>query len=80
MVAEVNDERNDALRRSMVKLREAELKRKFLENGRTEPEYEAMRYCVACGCKGTVDVPLDNMEKMERNQVKISEHAAARGE
>ena len=36
-IAEVNDEKNDSLRRSLVKLTEAELKRKFLAGGAKEP-------------------------------------------
>ena len=79
-IAEMNDEKNDSLRRSLVKLTEAESKRKFLAGGAKEPEDEVMMYCAVCGCRGTVDIPAENIVKVESNWLKMVEHAAARVE
>ena len=79
-VAEINADKVDSMRKSMVKLTERELKRKFLADGAMEPEDEAMRYCAVCRCRGTVDIPADNSFKAERNLGRMRQHSAEKAE
>ena len=79
-VAEINMERLESMKKLLVKLTEKELKRKFLADGATEPDDEALRYCAVCKCRGTVDIPADNKEKANRNLDRIKEHSAAKAD
>ena len=73
----INEGKADAARSSIVKLTDAERNRRFLEGGVFLSEDETMRYCPYCGCKNTVDVPVDNKLRMERNEVKLQEYRQA---
>ena len=75
---ELNDEKVDVARSSMVKLTDAERNRRFLQDGATLPVDEMMRHCPYCGCKGTVDVPAENVGRMRRNEIKLEEHRRAK--
>ena len=75
---ELSDERQDVARSSMVKLTDAERNRRFLENGATLPVDEMMRFCPYCECKGTVDIPKENLAKQARNEQKLEDHHRAK--
>ena len=79
-VADLNEEKMDNSRKSMVKLSDVERKRKFLALGAKEPEDPAMMYCPICDCKGTVDVPPEIVQKMRRNCVKLDAFRAEKQE
>ena len=68
--ADINEEKLDNVRKSLVKLTDVELRRGFLEDGEL-PEDESLRFCPFCKCKNCVDVPNSNLEKIERNKAKV---------
>ena len=72
-MAEVNEERMDAARSSLVKLSDVERRRRFLEGGGTLPADPALRYCPHCKCKNTIDLPAENTARMRRNEVRMRE-------
>jgi len=46
----------------------------FIEGGASSPADEAIKHCPHCGCKGTVYIPVENGDKMRRNEDKMIEH------
>ena len=63
-----------------MRLSAKERNRKFLAGGAKEPDDPAMRYCPFCKCKNTVDIPADNLQKMQRNEQKLEVYRAERAE